>query len=267
MTEDMTRIGEKFQLLQREQKSALIPYVTPEFPVRGTTVPLALALEQAGADLIELGVPFSDPIADGPTIQHSSTIALRNGVTLKKVLDLTYQIRQKSEIPIVLMGYYNSFLHYHLRRFFREAASVGVDGVIVPDLPPEEASELLMVARENDMGITFLIAPTTPAERIRKIDRLSTDFSYCVSVTGVTGARNRLGGKEQLGSFLRRVDKNTKKPFVVGFGISRREQVLEVCRYASGAVVGSALINAVENCTSVKSAVHAGQEFFRSLRP
>lgn len=262
----MTRVREKFRSLQRDKKSALIPYVTPEFPVRGTTVPLVLALEAAGADLVELGVPFSDPIADGPTIQNSSTIALRNGVTLKKVLALTSQIRQKSEIPIVLMGYYNSFLHYHLDRFFQDAASAGVDGVIVPDLPPEEATELLKVARENGIGTTFLIAPTTSAERMQKIDTLSTDFSYCVSVTGVTGARRNLGEKKLLESFLKRVDRNTKKPFVVGFGISRQEQVVEVCRYADGAVVGSALMKALECRTSVKSAVHAGQEFFRSLR-
>jgi tryptophan synthase alpha chain len=263
----MTRVGEKFQSLHREEKSALIPYVTPEFPVRGVTVPLVLALEEAGADLIELGVPFSDPIADGPTIQHSSAVALQNGVTLRKVLNLVHQIRRTSEIPIVLMGYYNSFLHYQLGRFFVDASSTRVNGVIVPDLPPEEASELVTFARENDIGTAFLIAPTTPVERIRRVDRLSTDFSYCVSVTGVTGARSNFGGKEQLERFLRRVGKNTKKPFVVGFGISRREQVLEVCRYADGAVVGSALIDAMEKHTSVKSAVRAGQEFFQSLRP
>jgi tryptophan synthase alpha chain len=262
----VTRIREKFQQLRREQKNGLIPYLTPEFPVRGTTVPLALALAEAGADIIELGVPFSDPIADGPTIQHASTVALRNGVTLKKVLSLAHAIRMKNQVPIVLMGYYNSFLHYQLRRFFKDACSAGIDGVIVPDLPPEEAAEMMAAARENDIGITFLIAPTTVVDRIRRIDRLSTDFSYCVSVTGVTGARKSLGEKKQLESFLKRVEKNARKPFVVGFGISRREQVREVCQYADGAVVGSALIKAMEHCMSVKGAVRAGERFFQSLQ-
>jgi tryptophan synthase alpha chain len=262
----MTRIGEKFQNLGVEQRSALIPYVTPEFPVRGATVPLILALEEAGADLVELGVPFSDPIADGPTIQHSSAVALRNGVTLEKILDLVHGIRRKSEIPIVLMGYCNSFLRYGFHSFFRNAKAAGVDGLIVPDMPPEEAEEVLNVAGRNSISMTFLIAPTTPAARIKKIDRLSTDFSYCVSVTGVTGARRNLGAKRELLTFLKRVKANTKKPFVVGFGISHAEQVREVCRYAAGAVVGSALIKSMEKCTSVPAAVRAAREFFRSLQ-
>jgi tryptophan synthase alpha chain len=164
------------------------------------------------------------------------------------------------------MGYCNSFLRYGLRRFFWDAKAVGVDGLIVPDLPPEEANDVRKAARKNGIGMTFLIAPTTPAARIKKIDRLSTDFSYCVSITGVTGARRDLGAKRELLTFLRRVDANTQKPFVVGFGISRAEQVREVCRYADGAVVGSALIKSMENCTSVQMAVRAGREFFRSLQ-
>jgi tryptophan synthase alpha chain len=262
----MNRIGEKFLTLRVEHESALVPYVTPEFPVRGMTIPLVLTLEEAGADLIEIGVPFSDPIADGPTIQHSSAVALRNGVTLKKILYLVHGIRKKSEIPIVLMGYCNSFLRYGIRRFFREARAVGVDGLIVPDLPPGEAEEVLRVAGKSGVGMTFLIAPTTPTARIKKIDKLSTDFSYCVSVTGVTGARRNLGTKQELLTFLKRVDANTKKPFVVGFGISHAEQVHEVCRYADGAVVGSALIKSMEKCTSVPAAIRAAQEFFRSLQ-
>ena len=266
MIEAMTRIGERFQILQIEHRSALVPYVTPEFPVRGTTVPLVLTLEEAGADLVELGVPFSDPIADGPTIQHSSAVALRNGVTLKKVLSLVHQIREKSEIPIVLMGYCNSFLRYGIRQFFKDAKTVGVDGLIVPDLPPEEAEVVMIAAKKNGIGMTFLIAPTTSATRIKLIDKLSTEFSYCVSVTGVTGARRDLGAKRELISFLKRVDANTKKPFVVGFGISSAEQVREVCRYADGAVVGSALIKSMEKCTSVSAAVRAARVFFRSLQ-
>ena len=263
----MTRIGKTFLSLRQKGRSALIPYITPEFPVRGVTVPLILSLEDSGADFIELGIPFSDPIADGPTIQNSSRIALKNGVTLKKVLSFVTDIRRQSTIPIILMGYFNSFLHYKLTRFFDDALRVGADGIIVPDLPPEEAGSMMKSARSNRLSVTFLIAPTSPPKRIEKIDRLSTDFSYCVSVTGVTGAREQLGENQELESFLRRVKRHTKKPFVVGFGISRRDQVLDVCRYADGAVVGSALIRSMENCKSVSNAVRMGTKFFGSLRP
>ncbi len=262
----MTRIGKKFSALRQQGRSALIPYVTPEFPVRGVTVPLVLALEEAGADLIELGVPFSDPIADGPTIQHSSQIALRNGVSLRKILGLVSRVRRDSAIPIILMGYYNSFLRYGLEAFSDDAVDAGVDGLIIPDLPPEEAADLMELQRNRRLSLTFLIAPTTPPKRIQKIDRLSTDFTYCVSVTGVTGARRQLGGNGEFRSFLRRVRSHTKKPFVVGFGISRRKQVEEVCRYADGAVVGSALMKSMESCRSVRGAVRRGASFFRLLR-
>jgi len=262
----MSRIRKKFQALKATHRSALIPYVTPEFPVRGTTVPLVLALEEAGADLIELGIPFSDPIADGPTIQHSSQVALRNGVTLAKVLSFVSAIRHHSEIPIILMGYYNSFYRYGLSRLCKDAASCGVDGVIVPDLPPEEAGKLLQSARPRRISVTFLIAPTTPPDRIRMIDRLSTEFTYCVSVTGVTGERKKLGEEGDLESFLRRVQRNVKKPFVVGFGVSKREHVNEISQYADGAVVGSALLKAMEGSRTVSTAVRAGAKFFSALR-
>ena len=262
----MTRIGKTFRSLRQKQRNALIPYITPEFPLKGTTVPLILALEEAGADIIELGVPFSDPIADGPTIQRSSQVALENGVTLKRLIGFVERVRHSSNVPIILMGYYNSFLHYGLSRFFADASAVGVDGVIIPDLPPEEAGRLREEAKHNSVGVTFLIAPTTPTDRIRRIDRLSTDFTYCVSVTGVTGARQSLGKKQELHAFLEKVDSNTEKPFVVGFGISSREQVRDVCRYADGAVVGSALIRSIENSTSVSQTVRAATRFFRSLK-
>jgi tryptophan synthase alpha chain len=262
----LTRIGVKFSALRGQGRNALIPYITPEFPIRGITVPLVLALEESGADLVELGVPFSDPIADGPTIQYSSQVALKNGVTLRKVLSLVSGIRRFSSIPIILMGYYNSFLQYGLERFFVDGSRAGVDGLIIPDLPPEEAADLMKHQKRGMVGLTFLIAPTTSPKRIEKIDHFSTDFSYCVSVTGVTGARSELGKNGEFRSFLERVRRHTKKPFVVGFGISRREQVREVARYADGAVVGSALVESMEGCRSVADAVRKGMRFFKSLR-
>ncbi len=262
----MNRIKKKFQQLKREKKKALIPYITPEFPVKGVTVPLTLALEQAGADFIEIGIPFSDPLADGKTIQHSSTVALRNGVTTKKILEWVKEIRRESEIPILLMGYVNPLLNYGLKNFFREAASVGVDGLIVPDLPPEEADEIIALSRQQNISNVFLIAPTSSKERIEAIDRLSTDFSYCISVTGVTGVRQHLSENSQLKKFLKLVKEYTEKPFVVGFGISKREDMQHVCRYADGAVVGSALMNQIAGLQHVRDVVKIGSRFLRELQ-
>jgi len=262
----LSRIAQTFASLREKQKKALIPYITPEYPVRGTTVPLTLELEQRGADLIEIGVPFSDPLADGPTIQHSSEIALRNGVTLSRVLTLVGEVRNKSNIPVLLMGYLNPMLQYGVERLMDDAQSAGVDGFIIPDLPPEESKNIIVCSRKNGLSNVFLIAPTSSDQRIRLIDSLSTDFSYCISVTGVTGARERLGRDSELKAFLNRVRKNTAKPFVVGFGISRSEHLGLVYEYADGAVVGSALIRSMESCTSVREAVESASRFFRQLQ-
>ncbi len=261
------RIRARFQELKAGHRKALIPYVTPEFPVRGTTVPLVLALEKAGADLVEVGIPFSDPIADGPTIQHSSYVALRNGVTLQALLQIVRGIRAQSPIPIVLMGYVNPLLKYGLERLLSEAAASGVDGFIVPDLLPDESAEYRSLAARFGISTVFLTAPTSNDARIRAIDAASTDFTYCVSVTGVTGARQGKRDAPEFESFLTRVKANTTKPFVVGFGISNAADVGEVWRYADGAVVGSALIRAIADAKSPEEAAAGGASFFRSLRP
>jgi tryptophan synthase alpha chain len=262
----MNRVSRTWIDLKAKGRKALIPYLTPEYPFKGMTIPLLQRLARAGADLIEVGIPFSDPLADGKTIQHSSEVALRNGASLDSVLRSVAKFREDSDVPVILMGYYNSVVQYGLKKFSHQASSSGVDGLIVADLPPEEASELINVSKAAGLSNIFLIAPTSPVERIGFIDSMSTDFTYCVSVTGVTGARKEMGTTSSLGEFLSRVKQASKKPFVVGFGISHSRHVKEVWRYADGAVVGSALIGALEHQQTMDAALDAAEAFFRSLR-
>ena len=260
----MNRIHTLFQQLRSQNRKALIPYITPEFPVRGTTVPLILGLEKAGASLIEVGIPFSDPIADGTTIQHSSHVAIQNGATVGRILESVRAARRETAVPIVLMGYLNPIFRYGMENFLRDADQCGIDGVIVPDLLPEESEVWRSLSAKYDVSNIFLVAPTTPAERIKYLDSLASDFSYCVSVTGVTGARSNFDGT--LDGFLQRVKANTVKPFVVGFGISKREHVVSICRYADGVVVGSALLRSIENESGIDQIVASSQEFLSSLQ-
>ncbi len=261
----MNRISQKFSQLRIEQRKALIPYITPEFPVSGATVPVLRAVADTGADMIEVGIPFSDPIADGTTIQRSSHVALKNGVTPAGVLSAVSEFRRSSDVPVLLMGYMNPIFKFGMKEFTRKAKEAGVDGLIVPDLPPEEAGEFVRWCRESGLSNVFMIAPTTGDDRIRLIDESSTDFSYCVSLTGVTGARTTLGNGS-LDVFLARVRKVVKKPFVVGFGLSTREHVEHVWRVADGAVVGSALINRLATAQTPEGAAKAAGEFVTSLR-
>lgn len=263
----MNRISQKFKALKSKGKKALIPYITPEFPFKGITVPLLHALEKSGADLIEIGIPFSDPLADGETIQHSSDVAIKNGVSIPTILNSVKEFRKMSELPVLLMGYMNPMLHFGVEQFLKASHDAGVDGIIVPDLPPEEASEFKKASDLHGVSNVFLIAPTTADDRMRKIDELSTDFSYCVSVTGVTGARTQLGSNVSFDVFLQRVGKNVKKPFVVGFGISKAEQVSHVWQFADGAVVGSALINVLGKARSQQETLDSAKHLLTSLRP
>ncbi len=263
----MNRIQKKFSSLRNAGQKALIPYITPEYPFKGMTLGLLRALEEAEADLIEIGIPFSDPLADGETIQHSSEIALKNGVTIERILQSVSEFRKGSELPILLMGYVNPILRIGIEKFFGSCQSAGVDGLIIPDLPPEEASEIKAASAKYGISNVFLIAPTTSDMRIREIDGHSSDFSYCVSVTGVTGARSQFGAGGGLDEFLGRVRKNTQKPFVVGFGISQPEHVQHVWNHADGAVVGSSLLNVLGTAASEEQALRAAVDFLRSIRP
>jgi len=222
----------------------IIPFVTAGFPDRESTPEVVEAMGVAGADVVEIGIPFSDPLADGPTIQRSSEVALEGGMTVPGVLEIVESIRRNEancDLPIVLMGYFNPLLAYGLERFLDDAKAIGVDGLIVPDVPPEEGREYRAACVERDLSATFLVAPNAPDERIRLVDQFSTHFSYCVTVTGVTGARSEVQGRTV--EFLRRVRSLALKPFVVGFGIKEAAHVLELGRHADGVVVGSALID------------------------
>ena len=239
----MSRIDEKFARLRASGEKALITFATAGDPNLETTYQLVLGMEQAGADIVELGVPFSDPIADGPTIQASSMRALESGTNVPKVLELVRSIRKNSELPLVLMTYYNLAEHYGLSKFAKDAAEAGVDGVILSDLIPEEVREWKPAADKAGVSTIFLLAPTSTNERIRKVAQLGSGFIYCVSRTGVTGAKAEMAqGVRELVSRIRAM---TDKPVAVGFGISKPEHVREVCEYADGAVVGSVLVNLI----------------------
>jgi tryptophan synthase alpha subunit len=231
--------------LRGTRRRALVPFITAGFPRRDSTVSAVKAAVDAGADMIEIGVPFSDPLADGPAIQHSSQVALDNGVDLAWILTVVEEARKCTAVPILLMGYYNPFLQYGLKSLCQDASSAGVDGLIVPDLPPDEASALKPEAESAGLSMVFLIAPTTTAQRTREIGEASTDFCYCVSVTGVTGARAAV--EQRTEKYLARVKKLVAKPIVVGFGISKPEHVRRLGRYADGVVVGSALVPVLES--------------------
>jgi tryptophan synthase alpha chain len=264
------RIEIKLEDIKKKEKKALIPYITPEFPFKDSTIPILEALDSAGCDMIEIGIPFSDPLADGVTIQQSSFIALKNGVNLRKIFEIVRDFRKKSQTPIILMGYMNSIINSILGdgsgidKFVNMAVDSGVDGLIVPDLPVEEADELIQVSEKYNLSNIFLIAPTSGDERIRLIFKMSTHLAYCVSLTGVTGVRDRIVDNSFV-QFMSRVRRIADKPFVVGFGISRREHVLEIWRWADGVVVGSALLRKIAEGDSIEMCVRRAYEFILEL--
>ncbi len=241
----MPRIDLVFKRLKAKGEKALIPFITAGDPDLATTKALALEMAAQGADLLELGIPFSDPLADGPTIQAASNRALQGGVHLKEVLELAGEIRRGTEIPIILMGYYNPILKYGLERTAREAGGLGVDGFIIPDLPPEEAGPWRVAAAKAGVATVFLAAPTSGTERIKYMARLTRGFLYYVSVTGITGARTAL--PPELIVALKEFRNLVKCPLAVGFGISTPEQVRRLAPYVDGIVVGSAIVQRVAN--------------------
>jgi len=217
----------------------VIPFLTAGYPDLEDTVEMVLSAEFAGADMVELGIPFSDPLADGPIIQEASRVAIENGATIRWILKTVKEIRSKSSIPLVLMGYINPIIKYGINKFLTECKNVGVDGLIVPDLPPEEADEFLKLSKENEISLILLVAPNTSNERIKFISTLAGDLIYCVSILGITGSDS---SNNNLEKYLKRVEENSICPFVVGFGISTREDVKKINQYSHGAVIGSAII-------------------------
>ena len=260
----MSRIDEKFETLLTEGSKALITFITAGDPDIKTTVKLVPILEENGADIIELGVPFSDPLADGATIQRASQRALQKGTTLETILQAVEKIRSESSVPLALMSYYNPILHYGIEHFIDHASDVGVDGLIVPDLPPEEAGEFQKIIQARDFNLIFLLAPTSTIDRVKLVGQYSSGFVYCVSVAGVTGVRSRM--YEGLNDFIKRVRECTKKPLAVGFGISTPEQADRIARVADGVIIGSALVNIIEKTKDFEKMTRGVGSFVKEMK-
>lgn len=239
-----TRIQRKLAELRGSGRKAFVAFLTAGDPSLERTVEIALSLAAAGVDVLELGVPFSDPLADGPVIQRASERALARGATLARVLDVVRRIREQSELPLLVFSYANPLLRYGLRRFAADACAAGVDGVLVTDLPPEEGDGWLAIAREAGLDTVFLAAPTSPDQRLKRIAEASRGFLYAVSRTGVTGESDVLSA--EAGPLVERLRAFTAQPVVLGFGISTPEQVAAAAALADGVVVGSALVRFLE---------------------
>lgn len=248
MTETENRLTTLFKN-HNDGSKLMSLFLTAGYPDLESTVELILGLEQNGTDFIELGMPFSDPLADGPTIQYSSNKAIEQGVTIEKMFGMVQEVREHSDIPIVLMGYVNPVLNYGFQSFCEEAAEAGVDGLIIPDIPIEEAHLINQHAQANGLAQIHLVAPNTSNERMQKIDEASQGFVYCVSVTGVTGAREGDEVAQSVQRFIRRVQKHiTNNPKMVGFGIKSYEDAQRIAADLDGFIVGSALINTIREC-------------------
>jgi tryptophan synthase alpha chain len=250
-----TRIAKRFAELRDLGELGLVAYITAGDPSLDATYKFVLALAEAGADVIELGVPFSDPLADGPTIQRASERALQSGTTLAAVLELVRRIRQSSQVPLVLFSYYNPILQMGLEKFAAAASEAGADGVLATDLTPEESEEYRRILHAQHLDSIFLAAPTSSDERLQKIAACSSGFLYLISRTGVTGAKDSLS--DELPALLRRVHRFAHLPVAVGFGISLPGHVSVLGGLADAAVVGSALVAEIENAKSVDDAAIA----------
>ena len=261
---NMNSVSDCFKSLRDSSKCALIPFITAGDPDLKTTAQALRILDQSGADLIELGVPYSDPLADGPTIQAAATRALQRGVSLDNVLEMVKDVAPNLKAPLILFTYYNPILNRGIESFLKQIAEVGVKGLVVPDLPLEEAESLLKPAAEIGIEVTLLVAPTSPKERIEAIAHKSQGFIYLVSVTGVTGVRTQLESRVQ--DILQQMRTVTDKPIGVGFGISGPEQAKQVKDWGADAViVGSAVVKRLTDCPPAEG-LKAIEEFCKSLK-
>jgi len=240
----MTRIGETFKKLKRKGGKAFIPYIMAGDPSLERTKDIVLLFEESGADIVELGVPFTDPLADGPVIQRASERALQGGITLKKVIAFVKDLRQSTQIPLVLMTYYNPVFKYGEEMFVKDAKDAGVDGVIIPDLPPDEAGNLIRSSRKVSLDTIFLLAPTSTTDRIEKVAKASKGFIYYVPMTGITGSKLLLDGSLEL--LISEIRKYTDKPVAVGFGISTPEEASSVAKVSDGVIIGSAIVKRLQ---------------------
>ena len=261
----MGRIETAFSKLKREGKPGFIPFITAGDPDLETTAGLLVELAHSGATVIELGVPFSDPMADGPVIQRASERALKHGFGLEEILATTAKVRAKIETPLVLFSYFNPLMQYGIARLARDARDAGIDGILVTDLTPEESEEFAATLKANGLDMIFLVAPTSTDERLRMITAHASGFVYAVSRAGVTGTRENLSHEAE--SLVARVRRLSGLPVAVGFGISSAAQVEETCRYADAAVVGSAIVAKVEELSGSPGLVEKIGLFVRDLIP
>lgn len=253
-----SRIRRKFELLRKDNKKAFIAYIMAGDPGIQRTKEMVRILEDCGVDIIELGVPFSDPLADGPTIQAAAQRALEGGTTLHTVIDLVADLRKTTRIPIILMTYYNPIFKYGEETFVEDACAAGIDGIIVPDLPPEEAEGMMKLTKKKPFNIIFLLAPTSTEARIHKIGRASEGFIYYVSITGITGSKFSLD--PAIESHMNRIRAVSDTPIAVGFGISTPEEASLVARFADGVIIGSAIVK------RINEPEEALKNYLRSLR-
>lgn len=258
------RITQKFQDLIRRREKGLITYITAGDPNLETTIGIVEAMDKAGADLVEIGVPFSDPVADGPSIQQASTRALAKGVRLAAIIEAAAEMRKRTKLPLIFMTYYNPILQYGLERFARDAVRVGVDGVIVPDLPHEETQPLKSAGDLYNLFLIPLIAPTTNEGRMIKILSEAKGFVYCVSVAGVTGARQQIN--TDLEYFTKQVRKHTNLPIAIGFGIAGPLQAAKVAPFCDAVVVGSAVVNIIATQSEKISVITSVQGLIREIK-
>ena len=250
----MNRIDEKFELVKEKGEKAMIPFITAGDPDLDTTIDLVLAMDQAGADIIELGIPYSDPLADGVIIQRSSNRALNNGAKIVKIMNTVKEIRKKSEVPLVYLVYYNSIFKYGMEKFIEECSDVGIDGIIIPDLPIEERKDIIDVADKYEVYLIPLIAPTSK-DRIKNITNSGKGFVYCVSTNGVTGVRQEISTNVE--EYMDIVAQDTEMPKALGFGISNAEMAKEFKPYCDAIIVGSAIVKKIEEAKNKKEVIES----------
>jgi tryptophan synthase alpha chain len=260
----MNRIERKFNELRRDRKKAFIAFITAGYPSLAVTKKLILEFARIGVDIIELGVPFSDPMSDGPIIQESSQFALRRNTQLKDILKLVKEVRCLTAIPLCLMTYYNPIFCFPQDNFLRQARGAGVDGVIIPDLPPDEGRGLLKSAGRNGLDVICFISPTTSLRRAKFIAGIARGFIYYVSLTGVTGERQAL--PSDMPRHVRALKRITSKPICVGFGVSQPRQVKEIYRFADGVIVGSAIVKKIKENIHRKDLVQRVSNYVKRLK-
>lgn len=259
----MNRINKQFEILKASQQKALITYITAGDPDISTTKQLVLEMDKNGADIIEIGIPYSDPVADGPVIQRAAQRALDKGTKIKDVMQMILELRKHTQVPFVYLVYFNCILQYGVEKFIADCKEVGVDGLVIPDLPFEESNEIREIAKEWNIIIISLIAPTSK-DRVQKIASQSQGFIYCVSSTGVTGTRNRFD--KNLAEFIGEIGKYSTTPKAIGFGISSPDHIKKLKDYCDGLIVGSAIIKNIEENIGSKQLVEQVGIFIRDLK-